>query len=619
MSILLWIGLFFGFQPQRQDTVTLTPVEVYAPALDRFTQGQKIKSYSNAELDSYQGRSLGDLLQETSPIFIRQYGAGMLASPSFRGTSAGHTSVFWNGIPINSPSLGQSDLSILPVTAVDQVAVHFGNGGALFGNEAIGGSIHLDTKPAFSEGFHGTVYQQFGSFGQINSYFKSSFSSEKFSTETRFYSESAANDFQFKDLGQAGTPIVRADNSEVKQLGIVQDVAWNLSKTAQLKASFWYHKADREIQPVMGSNTNDSQSDQSFRMVIDYFQFGKKSILNLKTGLVRDNQLFNQSQNNTVQYFLSGDWDVALARKWNLKTGLRLNFIQGSLSTYQATDQRIESYQSLLFQAKENLKISLNMRQLAFLDQFEPFIPSLGADWDFYKSSKNQLSLKASLAKGIKVPTLNDRFWEPGGNPDLIPEKSQSGEMGLSWQKTGKIEWENSLTYYRMRVDNWIIWIPKGNFWTPENIREVQNQGLEYEGKASSKFGNWNITANWAYTWSRAISTKGIGESDPAIGKQLPYTPAHQANARITVEKNDFSAFIGTFFVGDRRVTTDGQRTMPSYQLFNLGVSYEKLALGKVKLPLRFQVNNLFNKDYQVLYLRPMPGRSYQFTLSIQL
>ena len=171
----------------------------------------------------------------------------------------------------------------------------------------------------------------------------------------------------------------------------------------------WYNQADREIQPVMGSNTNDTQKDESIRLAVDYFHFGKKSILNLKTGLIRDNQVFNQSINSSSQYFLSGDWDAALSSKWNLKTGIRLNFIQGDLSTYQATDQRIETYQSLRFEPVEKVRLSLNLRQLAYLDQFEPFIPSLGVDWDFWKNTSNQLSLKASLAKGIKVPTLNDR------------------------------------------------------------------------------------------------------------------------------------------------------------------------------------------------------------------
>jgi vitamin B12 transporter len=558
-------------------------------------------------------------LQETSPIFIRQYGAGMLASPSFRGTSAGHTAIFWNGLPINSPSLGQSDLSILPIAGVDQVAIHFGNGGALFGNEAIGGSIHLNTKASFAKGFHGNFTQQIGSFGQFNSTVKAGFSTGKFSTETRIYRESAENDFTYKDLGQAGTPEVRAGNSAFQQSGMVQDLAWNLNPTSQLKASLWYNQADREIQPVMGSSTNDTQKDESIRLAVDYFHFGKKSILNLKTGLIRDNQVFNQSINSTSQYFLSGDWDAALSSKWNLKTGIRLNFIQGELSTYQATDQRIETYQSLRFEPVEKVRLSLNLRQLAYLNQFEPFIPSLGADWDFWKNTSNQLSLKASLAKGIKVPTLNDRFWEPGGNPDLLPEQSKSGEIGLNWIKTGELNLENSLTYYRMNVDNWIIWLPKGSFWSPENIREVQNQGLEYQGQVSKAAAAWNIRANWSYTWSRAISTKGIDENDPSIGRQLPYTPEHQANGRITIGKNDFSAFLGTFFVGQRRVTTDGQRVMPTYQLFNLGFSYPKLNWGSVNLPISFQINNLFNTDYQVLYLRAMPGRSYHFTISIQL
>jgi len=619
MGVLLLIGMIFGFSPQSQDTLVLAEVEVYAPMLDRFTQGQKIQSYSKIELQNYQGRSLGDLLQETSPIFIRQYGAGMLASPSFRGTSAGHTAIFWNGLPINSPSLGQSDLSILPVVGIDQVAIHFGNGGALFGNEAIGGSIHLDTKATFGKGFRGNFTQQIGSFGQFNSTLKASFSTEKFSGETRIYRESSQNDFTYKDLGQAGTPEVSAANSAFLQAGFVQDLAWNLTTSSQLKASLWYNNTDREIQPVMGSNTNDKQKDESIRLAVDYFYFGKKSIFNLKTGLVRDNQVFNQSINITSQYFLSGDWDAALSSKWNLKTGIRLNLTQGNLSTYYATDQRIETYQSLRFEPLEKVRVSLNLRQLAYLDQVEPFIPSLGADWDFWKNSKHQLSLKTSISKGIKVPTLNDRFWEPGGNPDLLPERSKSGEIGFNWVKTGEINVENSLTYYRMNVVNWIIWLPRGSFWSPENIREVQNQGFEYQGHASKTIATWNIRANWSYTWSRAVSTKGIGENDPSIGRQLPYTPEHQANGKLAIESKDFSAFLGTFFVGERRVTVDGQRQMPAYQLLNLGFSYPKLSWGSVNVPISFQINNLLNTDYQVLYLRAMPGRSYQFTISIQL
>ena len=351
---------------------------------------------------------------------------------------------------------------------------------------------------------------------------------------------------------------------------------------------------------------------------MDYFQFGKNAIFNLKTGIVRDEQVFNQLKNISNQYFLSGDWEATFSSTWSFKTGLRFNFIQSELSTYQATDQRIESYQSLRFDPIQRLRISINLRQLTYLDQFEPLIPSLGADWDFWKSEKHSLSLKSSLAKGIKVPTLNDRFWEPGGNPDLLPEKSQQGEIGLAHQKSGDFSLENSLTYYRMNVDNWIIWLPKGTIWTPENIREVSNQGLEYEGKLHREFREWKFDIRWSYTYTLAVSTKGIGASDPAIGRQLPYTPQNQANGQLSAEKNNFTVFLGTNFVGTRRVTIDGAREMPAYQLVNLGFTYQDLTWKKFKFPISLQVNNLLNTNYQVLYLRAMPGRSFQFTSSIQ-
>ena len=168
MILLFLVFSVFGLGPI-QDTVSLEQVEVYAPALDRFAQGQKLMNFDSKVLEAYSARSLGDLLQEKSPVFIRQYGAGMLASPSFRGTSAGHTAIFWNGLPVNSPSLGQSDLSILPVEAIDQVQLHFGSSGALVGNEAIGGSLHLNSKSNFGKGFEGKISQTFGSFGLFNS------------------------------------------------------------------------------------------------------------------------------------------------------------------------------------------------------------------------------------------------------------------------------------------------------------------------------------------------------------------------------------------------------------------------------------------------------------------
>ncbi|SFU15126.1 iron complex outermembrane recepter protein [Algoriphagus locisalis] len=619
MTLLLWVYSFVGFSPISQDTIPLAEVEVYAPALDRFAQGQKVISWSKKDLQDFQGRSLGDILQEQSPVFVRQYGAGMIASPSFRGTSAGHTAVFWNGLPINSPSLGQSDLSILPVSAIDQVSLQFGNAGALFGNEAIGGSVHLGTESEFGKGFHAGISQQIGSFGLFNSSAYAGFSTSNFSSKTKIYREFAKNNFPYKDLGQFGTPEVKEDHAQFEQIGIVQDLAWNLNDNNQLKTAFWWNKTNREVQPVIGSNTEDEQEDQAFRAVIDYFHFEEKSIWNLKTGFVRNEQLFNSSQNNSTQYFLAGDWDQEISTKWTSKLGARYTLTKGDLSTYQAEDNRIELYQSTNFSPSEKLSFALNLRQLVYDGTFAPFTPNLGMDWSFWNRNSQSLQLKTSLGKGFKVPTLNDRFWNPGGNPELLPEESLSGEIALTWNKTGNLNWKQSLTYYKMSVDNWIIWLPKGSFWTPENIKKVSNQGVEYQGNLDGKFGMWNWELTTSYTFSKAITSEAVDENDQSVGKQLPYSPQHQANAKIRVEIQDFSAFASTFYVGERSVTADNPRLIPSYQLYNLGLGYSGLQLGEIRFPLSFQINNILDTDYQVLYLRAMPGRSFQFNLSILL
>jgi len=64
--------------------------------LDRFhSKVQKIHPLCANWAKYIQGKILGDLLQETSPIFIRTVrGPWMLASPSFKRTSAGHTAIF---------------------------------------------------------------------------------------------------------------------------------------------------------------------------------------------------------------------------------------------------------------------------------------------------------------------------------------------------------------------------------------------------------------------------------------------------------------------------------------------------------------------------------------------
>lgn len=603
------------------DTVQLPEVEIFTPALDKYTIGQHVQVISEKELEPFQGLALAEYLQQRTGLFLRQYGPGMLASLTMRGTSAGHNAVFWNGLPINSPSLGQADFSILPVGGFDQVAVHFGSGGALYGTDAIGGAIHLNSKPKFGGGHQVQVASLIGSFGRWNQQVQYGYSNEKFSSRSRFYRNFSRNDFPFRNLSKMGTPVEFQENAQVEQWGVMQDLAWNLNSKNQISTAVWWNKTDRQIQPVIGSNTNDTQQDQNLRWVLDYFHFGKNKIWNTKTGLVKDELIFNiKAINKTTQYFIATglDWDIH--PKWKSKSGIRHTYITGDLDTYQVSESRLELYQSNNFHPNEKLSFSVNLRQLIYERNWAPFTPSLGGEWNVWKNKTQSFLLKTSFARSFKVPTLNDRFWVPGGNPDLESEKSWSGEIGLKHVIVkNNFNFEQQITHFRMSVDNWIIWLPNGSFWSPQNIRKVNNSGLEYFLDVTQQFGEWKLGLSGNYAWNQAINQTNISENDRSKGKQLPYTPEHKLQSMFLVEKGVISSFLNTQRVGERFVATDNANKLKPYQLWDMGVNYQWTLGGKVSGNFGAQINNLFNTDYQVLRLRAMPGRNYQFNLNITI
>ncbi|SMD43276.1 iron complex outermembrane recepter protein [Aquiflexum balticum DSM 16537] len=612
-------------QPQMalsaSDTVQLPEVEVFTAPLDKYAFGHRIQVIGEKDLESFQGLPLAEYLQQRTGLFLRQYGPGMVASLTMRGTSAGHNVVFWNGLPINSPSLGQTDFSILPVGGFDQVLVHFGSGGALYGTDAIGGAVHLNNKPHFGGGHQVQVASLFGSFGRWNQQVQYSYSNKVISSRSRIYRNFSRNDFPFRNLSKIGTPIERQENGQVKQWGIMQDLAWNVNSKNQISSAIWWNKTDRHIQPVIGSNTKDVQQDQNLRWVLDYFHFGKNKIWNAKAGFVRDELIFNvNSINNTNQYFIAGDLDWEVNPRWNTKSGIRHTYITGDLDTYQASESRLELYQSNNFHPIEKLSFSVNLRQLVFMGNWAPFTPSFGGEWNVWKNKVQSFLLKTSFARSFKVPTLNDRFWVPGGNPDLESEKSWSGEIGLKHVFVkNNFNFEQQITHFRMSVDNWIIWLPNGSYWSPKNIRKVNNSGLEYFLDVTQQFGEWKLGLSGNYAWNRAINQTNISENDRSKGKQLPYTPEHKFQSMISIEKGDFSSFLNTQRVGERFAATDNVAKLNPYQLWDMGVDYRWTLGGRLSGNLGAQVNNLFNTDYQVLRLRAMPGRNYQFNLNITI
>src|SRR5690606_5715624 len=150
---------------QTLDTIALHNVVIVAPRLSDFASGLKTQAIDSATMARYRPADLGTLLEMESPIFIKSYGLGSLATTSFRGGSANHTAVLWNGFNIGSPMNGQIDLSLVPVGIADEVSIQYGGASALWGSGAVGGSVLLNSTPVFDSGLTVDAGASFGSFG----------------------------------------------------------------------------------------------------------------------------------------------------------------------------------------------------------------------------------------------------------------------------------------------------------------------------------------------------------------------------------------------------------------------------------------------------------------------
>src|SRR5690606_19106395 len=147
-----------------------------------------------------------------------------------------------------------------------------------------------------------------------------------------------------------------------------------------------------------------------------------------KAGWVKDYMLFNRNSTNEInQNFLSGEFEWNGTQNLSSKLGMRYTYIDGDLSSYSARESRVEMYSSTTYQPVDRLNFSLNLRQSLYDGEFVPFTPSLGGQLILTKIDNQHLLLNAAISKSYKIPTLNDRFWVPGGKPDLVPEE------GTSW------------------------------------------------------------------------------------------------------------------------------------------------------------------------------------------
>ncbi|MDZ7615125.1 MAG: TonB-dependent receptor [Flavobacteriaceae bacterium] len=222
-----------------------------------------------------------------------------------------------------------------------------------------------------------------------------------------------------------------------------------------------------------------------------------------------------------------------------------------------------------------------------------------------YKVSK-YLDIKMNAGTNYRLPTFNDLYWQPGGNPDLKPEDSFTSEIGLLFKKT---TWNLEATSFLIKNENLIKWIPEqGDFWVPQNIQKSRNYGFELDFEYKLKLNEHHFSFDSQYTYVKSV--------DMNTDMQLIYNPEHKANQVLRYQRGTFGLEYNLAYTGKVFTTTSNTQSLDPYWLSNIYANYN---LGQYNLNFILSLNNLFDQPYQVIAYRPMPGRNINLTINYQI
>lgn len=580
----------------QDSTRVLNEVEIVGIDLSRFSSGTSLTKIKIGD-----SGSLADIGNQ-STIYFKNYGSQQLSTISLRGTSASQTNVVWNGIPVNSPTLGQTDFSVWPIFLTDQLLVQKGGGSSLFGSGAIGGTVIMDNSSMKKDSLI-NLYLGYGSFGQKDVGLKLQMSNQKIIHEVVFFGSELENDFELED----GT---RQEHASVTRLGFSNKVGFQYGK-GRFFSELAYAKNDRDIQPTRTSASRSTLESKNIRAVLNNEIHG--DVTHRSTvGFISDQTVFNENS-TTSSYRIAATHSVEKP----IHDFLFVRFGGTGIHEWARSDNfdGVEKQtQGHLFASGTAFNslgsVTLNLRQ-AFYRNDAVFVPSVGFESFPIESDNIKFSLKGQVSRDYRAPTFNDLFWRPGGNPDLQAERSWNYELGFDLLFTNH---RLNVTGFNSEISNWIQWVPTDGIWSPQNIKEVKTQGIEIA--TNSQFSIHKLKLSISSEYSYILSTdKGLAEEN-----QLPYVPKHSAMASATLIYIHSSVEFTGNYTGRRFTTLSNSRAnrIDDFLLVDVRLA-QKIKIGSMPLQAAINVRNVGDVNYENLKNTAMPGRAFLIELTTKL
>ncbi len=652
---------FVGYETQTKDIMvrkelvtplhfTLKPVTINLQEIVVQANREKIVTgdiaiITRKEIEKSTARTVGELLKHIPGVtLIDEAGGGGRKRLSIRGSHSNQVLVVMDGVGLNDPLTGDTDLHQIPLSGIQEIKVHKGGISSLYGNGALGGVVEIISQnnplDKVSLSARNGQYHALG--------IKSSMAGHAGSFSWFFTYD------QNKETGDYAYTYSRPDGTRVNDTR--QNAGFDSQNVfAKLMVDLGHHefqiqtqlyRCTRGLPGLVFSWTPyaEAQSDRHLFLIRHAYQ--KESW---------HHQLSLSSYENAVEFQNYPPEDAPLRYRTvpSYHTCYRIFSVRGALDSRYShgndqqvflraglqkddfndknvlTNTRGPVHQTKNLTAFAALKAEWQLPKPGFLSQItlspairfdhfalhqhsvtrkeQQYSPRIGLAISRHENSL--LALHANWGRSFRIPTFADLFYQDfrvRGNAGLLPEKSINTDIGL---KTGLplLGWlEFNATFFHHRIDDLIVW-EMGSFatWQPNNT-DALLQG-------------WDLSGSWQ-TWKKQLHIMfshtlldALDKSDRRTtrNKRLVYRPEHSTKIGLELELAPFNFSYHRHSVGPRFVTPSNTAQQPGYTVDDISFSVRH-TVKELKGTIKLSVFNLFDRSYAIIEHAPLPGRHWR-------
>ena len=611
-----------------------------------------------------------ELLSTMPGVHVRRFGGfGAYAGVSIRGSNPSQVSFYLDGVPLNRAQYGVTNAADLPLAAIDRVEVYRGTAPLRLG-DAGGGVVHLVTRPI--EGKQAQARLTVGDYDSQRAEAWGTWAGRRAGVLASYQYQGSRGAFSFLD--DNATPFNFEDdrmtdrlNNAFYQHNVTTKVDVALGSlprgstsarkggAGRLQLALDYFAKDTGLPGVAAFQSEEAHFDTRRGVASATWESPSwiDRTLDLRTqlyGVANDDHYRDldgdlgrgriETRDETRN--IGGRQEIRLSpRVWNTSVGFVGEAGREEFSTRQLqrdeTDAPVNRRDHVALGGevrveplRDRVALFADVREQRAFDSFPAGRPFAGA---FPRPATERttettrvhgglllglpagLTVRANASRAARIPTMFELYGNRGtvmGNPDLVPERLDTQDVGVGWSgaPARDVRVRLDVSAYRTDAQDLILFIQNSqNTAVARNVSAALLQGVE--SSVSAQFRWLRVQANWT-----AQHTEDRSEAPHWNGNQLPGRPTHELFTRSELRPGRWLVFHEFQAMSQNYLDRANLQPVASRQLHHVGAG---LFVLQGRLGLTGEIRNVTNNVVRDVDAYPLPGRMVAFTLEGRL